>query len=194
MPFPRARKRGERPEEAATEVVAETISAECQSLQRATLLQLQPQEFEVAQPAADAVSAASGWGEAAADATGEAVKQFAPPLLDEPLGIYVWINDNIVALFPYLFQIIIVLAEVGIGLMLIGGLLTAPAAVVSLGLSIMFLIGAMAGKEILWFMIVSIVMIGGAGRAFGLDYWVMPWIKKIWNKIPIVEKPLPLHG
>ncbi len=172
--------------EAVTEVVAETIggvSVASASYPAAAAAA----GIDIAKPAADAVSAASGWGEAAADATGEAVKQFAPPLLDEPLGIYVWINDNIVALVPYLFQIIIVLAEVGIGLMLIGGLLTAPAAVVSLGLSIMFLIGAMAGKEILWFMIVSIVMIGGAGRAFGLDYWVMPWIKKIWNKIPIVK-------
>ncbi len=139
----------------------------------------------VASAVTDAVSAASG---AVVEATGEAVKQFAPPLLDEPLGIYVWINDNVVALAPYLFQLVIVAAEVGIGLLLIGGLFTAPAAVVSLGLSIMFLIGAMAGKEILWFMIVSIVMIGGAGRAFGLDYWVMPWFKRVWNKIPLVKK------
>jgi NADH dehydrogenase len=97
-------------------------------------------------------------------------------------------NENLVALAPYFFQIMITLAEVGIGLMFIGGLLTAPAAVVSLGLSIMFLIGALAGKEILWYMAVSIVMIGGAGRAFGLDYWVMPWIKKVWNKIPLAKK------
>ncbi len=142
----------------------------------------------VVQPVAEAVSAAStAVTGAVADATTEAVKQFAPPLLDKPLGIYVWINDHVVALAPYLFQLVIVAAEVGIGLLLIAGLFTAPAAVVSLGLSIMFLIGAMAGKEILWFMIVSIVMIGGAGRALGLDYWVMPWIKKVWNKIPIVK-------
>lgn len=118
----------------------------------------------------------------------ETVKQFAPPLLDEPLALFTWMNDNLVALAPYFFQIMITLAEVGIGLALIGGIFTAPAAVVSLGLSFMFLIGAMAGKEILWYMAVSIVMIGGAGRAFGLDYWVMPWIKKIWNKIPFVKK------
>jgi NADH dehydrogenase len=24
-------------------------------------------------------------------------------------------------------------------------------------------------------------MMGGAGRAFGLDHWVMPWLKKWWN-------------
>jgi NADH dehydrogenase len=154
----------------------------------------------------DAVSAASGAAEpvveavtsastavattvaSSADAVVETVKQFAPPLLDQPLGLYTWMNDNLVAAAPYFFQIIIVLAEVGIGLCFIGGLLTAPAAVVSLGLSFMFLIGALAGKEILWYMAVSIVMIGGAGRAFGLDYWVMPWLKKTWNKIPLAKK------
>lgn len=153
----------------------------------------------VAEPAAQAVSSASTWAEpaaeavgsastAAVEATGEAVKQFAPPLLKEPLGIYTWINETFVALAPYLFQVVIVLAEVGIGLAFIGGLFTFPAAIVSIGLSIMFLIGALAGKEILWYMAVSIVMLGGAGRAFGLDYWVMPYLKKIWNKTPIAKK------
>ena len=150
-------------------------------------------------PATEAVSSASTWAEpaveavgsastAAAEATGEAVKQFAPPLLSEPLGIYTWINETFVAMAPYLFQVVIVLAEVGIGLAFIGGLFTFPAAIVSIGLSIMFLIGALAGKEILWYMAVSIVMLGGAGRAFGLDYWVMPYLKKIWNKTPIAKK------
>lgn len=147
----------------------------------------------------DAVSAASavvaGGAEAvantatqAATVVTETVKQFAPPLLSQPLGLFTWMNDNLVALAPYFFQIMITLSEVGIGLALIAGLLTAPAAVVSLGLSTMFLIGALAGKEILWYMAVSIVMIGGAGRAFGLDYWVMPWIKKTWNKIPFAKR------
>lgn len=135
-----------------------------------------------------AVSSASTAVAGNAEAVGEAVKQFAPPLLKEPLALFTWINDNFVALAPYLFQIMITLSEVGIGLALIAGLFTAPAAVVSLGLSIMFLIGALAGKEILWFMAVSIAMIGGAGRAFGLDYWVMPWIKKTWNKFPLAKK------
>ena len=153
----------------------------------------------VAPAATEAVSSASTWAEpvvetvagastAAAEATGEAVKQFAPPLLSEPLGIYTWINETFVAMAPYFFQVVIVLAEVGIGLAFIGGLFTFPAAIVSIGLSIMFLIGALAGKEILWYMAVSIVMLGGAGRAFGLDYWVMPFLKKIWNKIPIAKK------
>jgi NADH dehydrogenase len=147
-------------------------------------------------PATEAVSSASTWVEPAADAVGsasvaaagDAAQQFAPPLLSEPLGIYNWINETFVAMAPYFFQVVIVLAEVAIGLALIAGLFTFPAAIVSLGLSVMFLIGALAGKEILWYMAVSIVMLGGAGRAFGLDYWVMPYLKKVWNKIPIAKK------
>lgn len=122
------------------------------------------------------------------DVAVEAVKQFAPPLLSEPLAIFTWINDTFVAQAPYLFQLMIVLAEIGIGLALFAGLFTFPAAIVSLGLSVMFLIGALAGKEILWYMAVSIVMLGGAGKAFGLDYWVMPYIKKLWNKTPLAKK------
>jgi NADH dehydrogenase len=138
---------------------------------------------------ADAVGAASeAVVETVADVATETVSQFAPPLISQPLALYTWINDTFVAQFPYFFQIMIVLAEVGIGLCFVGGLFTFPAAIVSLGLSIMFLIGAMAGKEILWYMAVSIVMLGGAGRAFGLDYWVMPYLKKVWNKTPLAKK------
>ena len=147
---------------------------------------------------ADDVAAASeAWGDTAvetATAVTEAVKQFAPPVLEQPLAIYTWINEVFVAQAPYLFQIMIVLAEVGIGLCFLGGLFTFPAAVVSLGLSTMFLIGALAGKEIFWYMAVSIMMLGGAGRAFGLDYWVMPYLKKLWNKTPLAKKTYLFMG
>jgi NADH dehydrogenase len=148
--------------------------------------------------AADAVGAASeAWGEAVVETTAavaETVQQFAPPVLAEPLALYTWINEVFVAQAPYLFQVLIVLAEVGIGLCFIAGLFTFPAAVVSIGLSTMFLIGALAGKEIFWYMAVSIVMLGGAGRAFGLDYWVMPYLKKLWNKTPIAKKTYLFMG
>ena len=104
------------------------------------------------------------------------------PLLAQPLGMYTWLVDVLVSKAPFFFQAVIVLAEVAIGLALVGGLFTAVAAVVSIGLSLMFIIGAMAGKEVLWYIAASIVMIGGAGRAFGLDHWVMPWLQRQWNR------------
>lgn len=150
---------------AASDAVAAATTAATQAVASAS------------QAVVDAVSAASG-----------EVAQYAPPLLKEPLALYTWINNTFVAQAPYFFQVVIVLAEMAIGLMFLGGFLTFPAAIVSLGLSVMFLIGALAGTEILWYMAVSIVMLGGAGKAFGLDYWVMPWIKKIWNMTPLAKK------
>jgi len=44
------------------------------------------------------------------------------------------------------------------------------------------IIGAMAGREVLWYIAASLVMLGGAGRAFGLDHWVMPWLQRQWNR------------
>jgi NADH dehydrogenase len=136
-----------------------------------------------ASTAADATAAAS----AAAGASGGASSAGAA-LLSHPLGIYTWIVDAIVSKAPFFFQVLIVLAEVGIGLALIGGLFTFLAAIVSIGLSLMFLIGAMAGKEILWYIACSIVMLGGAGRGFGLDHWVMPWLQRRWNGTRLAQR------
>jgi NADH dehydrogenase len=124
-------------------------------------------------PAADATAAASA-------AASQAVTQV--PLLAHPLGIYTWLVDTIVSKAPFFFQVCIVLAEIAIGLALVGGLFTFVAAVVSIGLSLMFIIGAMAGTEVLWYIAAAIVMLGGAGRAFGLDHWVMPWLQRQWNR------------
>jgi NADH dehydrogenase len=133
--------------------------------------------------AVEATAAASEAGEYA-EAAGEAVAQVVTqvPLIAQPLGIYTWIVETFVSKAPFLFQVAIVLAEVAIGLALVGGLFTAVAAVVSIALSLMFIIGAMAGREVLWYIAASIVMIGGAGRAFGLDHWVMPWLQRQWNR------------
>ena len=109
--------------------------------------------------AASEAAGAAGGGAAAAATT--AVTQV--PLLAHPLGIYTWLVDNLVSKAPFFFQAVIVLAEIAIGLALVGGLFTAVAAVVSIGLSLMFIIGAMAGKEVLWYIAAAIVMIGGAG-------------------------------
>jgi NADH dehydrogenase len=40
----------------------------------------------------------------------------------------------------------------------------------------------MAGYDILWYVFASIALMGGAGGAFSLDYYVQPWIKKLWKK------------
>ena len=85
-------------------------------------------------------------------------------------------------------QIFIVVAEILIGLALIGGLFTTPAAAFSLVLQFMFLCttGLYLGNS--WMVFAGVVVLIGAGRSLGLDYYAMPAIKKWWKKLPFVRK------
>ena len=111
------------------------------------------------------------------------VAQYWPePLLEKPLGIYEWFQNAIIAPNHYLFQLALVLMEIAIGLALIAGLFTVLASLGSLFLCANFIVSAMAGSEISWHIFAALALLGGAGRAFGLDYYVMPWLKKWWSK------------
>ena len=79
------------------------------------------------------------------------------------------------------FQIVITLAEVVIGLLLLGGAFTFPAAVVSLGLLGMFVTSTGLYLSTWWMAFASIVCLGGAGRAFGMDYYLVPWYSRVWE-------------
>jgi NADH dehydrogenase len=99
---------------------------------------------------------------------------------------------NILKPFGFQFQVMIVLAEIGIGLAIIAGLFTFLASAASVFLCINFILSAMAGIEILWFIFGGIALMGGAGRAFGLDYFVMPWLAKRFSWIWL-GKPSPIY-
>ncbi|MEX2442391.1 MAG: NAD(P)/FAD-dependent oxidoreductase [Alkalispirochaeta sp.] len=138
---------------------------------------------------ADAASAATEW-EGGAEAAGEAATAYGEPLI-EAIAPYTWFAENILSNVPalaFLLQAGVVAAQVAIGLALIGGLLTFPAAVVSIGFGLMFIASGWGNPELLWYIAASIVMLGGAGRGFGLDHWVMPWLKKWWNQRTIAKK------
>ena len=76
-------------------------------------------------------------------------------------------------------QRVVVLLEIGIGLCLIAGLFTFLASAASAFMTVNFIFSAMAGFDILWFTFGSVALMCGAGRTFGLDYYVMPWINKL---------------
>ncbi len=87
-------------------------------------------------------------------------------------------NDG-VAMF---FQIMVVLMEIGVGLLLISGFFNFPAAIVSTGLMIMFWTTTGIYQET-WFMLfASIAVMGGAGRAFGIDHYAVPYISNLWER------------
>ncbi|MDV4149521.1 FAD-dependent oxidoreductase [Clostridium sp. AL.422] len=122
----------------------------------------------------DATSGASA-------STGEAATEWATPILKEVPGWYASIMQVVmpnpeVAVW---FQRIVVLMEIGMGLCLIAGLFTFIFSAVSAGMVINFILCAMAGWDILWYFFGSIALMGGAGRTFGLDYYIMPWITRL---------------
>ncbi len=143
---------------------------------------------------ADATSAASGVvadavaGGAASAADSAAV--YAEPIM-QALGVYTWFAQTVLSSSPllaFLMQGTVVLAEIAIGLALIGGLFTVPAAVASIGLGIMFIASGWGSPELLWYLFAGIVMLGGAGRGIGLDHYVMPWLKRRWNATKLAKR------
>ena len=67
-----------------------------------------------------------------------------------------------------LFQTMVVIMEIGMGLALIVGLFTFLASAASAFMVCNFVLSAMAGWEILWYFFGSIALMSGAGRTFGL--------------------------
>lgn len=142
--------------------------------------------------AAGAVAATSAATAAAGTAAGPSqlafhnVWDWTNPILDPQAGFVHWFKktfmDGIFSYLPFqVFQSMIVFMELGIGLVLIGGFFTWFGAAASLALCLVFTLSGMFAWNQAWFFFAAIVMMGGAGRAFGLDYWTVPLIKKWWN-------------
>ena len=107
-------------------------------------------------------------------------------ILDPNFGLVTWFRgwfmDGIFSHINFAwFQVIIIMTELLVGLALFGGLFTWWAAVVSLGLCVIFTLSGMFSWGQLWFFFAAILMLGGGGRAFGLDSWVVPFFKRWWN-------------
>ena len=98
--------------------------------------------------------------------------------------------NNSVQLF---MQGFIVVAEILIGLALIGGLFTTPATAFSLVLQFMFICTTGLYLGTFWMIFAAIAVLIGAGRSFGLDYYFMPYLKKKWKKLPLVRRLYIYH-
>ena len=94
---------------------------------------------------------------------------------------YAWIADTIIIPNALLFQVLIVLTEIGLGIAFITGTFTFLAAIVSLGMNINFLLSTGLYPENWWFIPASLAMLGGAGRAFGVDHYLIPYLMRQWR-------------
>ncbi|WP_238885635.1 NAD(P)/FAD-dependent oxidoreductase [Clostridium sp. YIM B02551] len=128
-------------------------------------------------------AATSGASEATSDTANSAAATVTPILSHVPTFyaaiMKIFIPTPEVAVW---FQRIVVITELGIGLCLIAGLFTFLASGASIFLVCNFVLSAMTGWDTLWYIFAGIALMQGAGRTFGLDYFVMPWIsEKVGN-------------
>lgn len=96
-------------------------------------------------------------------------------------GWYAAIAEKIIMPNALFFQKVIVITEIGLGLAFIFGVFTFIAAIVSIGMHLNFALGAglpqANGLPDLWWIVASFAMFAGAGRAFGVDYYLMPFLR-----------------
>lgn len=161
---------------------------------------------------ADAVSSATGAATDAAAAVGHVLMNFdflglvkvifvtGTELATSTLSDYAfkldipimnWFVETLILPFNNVqigMQIFIVVAEILVGLALVGGLFTTPAAAFSLILQFMFVCTTGLYLGTFWMIFAAIAVLIGGGRTLGLDYYVMPALKKAWKKIPLVRK------
>jgi NADH dehydrogenase len=156
----------------------------------------------VVQGAADAVTAASGAAAEVATQATEAAMQlpgifqwvvdhkpagYGEALVDAPKFV-VWIMNNWIAPIEVPVQIMMVIMEILIGLSFMGGLFTFPMAVISIVMTVAIALTGMADITMMWYFFGAIAILMGAGRTFGLDYYVIPWLKKRWIKTKLAGK------
>ncbi len=115
--------------------------------------------------------------------------KFQIPLMD-------WFVNTVILPNPGLalaMQIFIVVAEILIGLSMMGGLLTTLSSLVSLVLLFMFSATTGLFLSSFWMIFGAIALMFGAGKVFGLDYYVLPLLKKGWRNIGWVRRSYLYH-
>jgi len=98
-------------------------------------------------------------------------------------------NDSL----QIVMQIGIVVAEILIGLALIGGLFTFISSAASLVLQAMFILTTGLYLSTFWMIFAAIAVLIGGGSTLGLDYYAIPALKRGWGKLKFVRKWYVYH-
>lgn len=140
--------------------------------------------------ATETVSAASG----AAEATTEAAHQIfslSYAYGEEPMQVLKEMPDWFAAIMKFMIpnqdvalfmQKFMTVVEIAIGLALIAGAFVWLVSAITASFVVMFSLSGMFYWVNIWFIPVAIALMGGAGRSFGLDYWIMPWLGQFLDK------------
>ncbi|MFA5528197.1 MAG: FAD-dependent oxidoreductase [Peptostreptococcales bacterium] len=128
------------------------------------------------------VEGAAEWGAALP------VPGFIANLVEWSMDLVFYTPDGGFTGLATVFQTFMVLAEIAVGLALIGGLFTALASIASVAMGLMIWASGLAPYEMLWYIFGGVATIGGSGSTFGLDYYVLPYLKERWGKCKFVKK------
>lgn len=140
-----------------------------------------------ASAATEATSAASGATTATTEVAAEQIFGLSYAYGEQPMQVLKEMPDWFATIMEFLIpnqdvalfmQKFMTILEIGIGLALIAGLFVWLVSAVTASFVVMFSLSGMFYWVNVWFIPVSIALMGGAGRSLGLDYWVMPWLGK----------------
>ena len=149
--------------------------------------------FLIPAPVVDGATAATAVAPAAGAAPVEVwvalpVPGFIEKIVKWSMDTFFYTGDGGYTALAAIFQTGMVIAEILVGLMLIVGLFSALASLMSIAMGIMIWTSGMAPAEMLWYISAGIALIGGSGSTFGMDYYVLPIFKKYWKSIGWVKK------
>lgn len=152
---------------------------------------LQEEVTSAASGAAEATTAASGVAETS-EAVAEQIFSLNYVYGEEPMLVFDSMPNWFASIMEFMMpnqdvalfmQKMMSIVELGIGLALIAGLFTFLVSGLTVVLVAMFCLSGMFVWVNMWFIPVAIALMMGAGRSFGLDYWVMPWLGKFFDKL-----------
>jgi NADH dehydrogenase len=132
--------------------------------------------------------AANNAGTGTEAVAGLPVPGFIASMVDWSMNAFFYNADGGFTQLAQVFQTAMVVGEILVGLALLAGLFTAVASIGSIAMGTMIWASGMAPVEMLWYLIAGFALIGGSGSVFGLDYYVLPVLKKAWKKIGFVKK------
>jgi len=116
------------------------------------------------------------------------VPQFITNIVDWSMDLVFYQPSGEFTSMATVFQTGMVIMEILVGLALIVGLFTMLSSVASILMGGMIWASGSAPVEMLWYMAAGVALIAGSGSTFGLDYYVLPWLKKHWKKQKFVRK------
>jgi NADH dehydrogenase len=144
---------------------------------------------QVVDGATAATAAAGGAAETAATWVAPLpVPDFIEKIMKWSMDTFFYTGDGGFTTLATVFQTGMVIAELLVGILLIVGLFSALASLMSIAMGMMIWTSGMAPTEMLWYLAAGVALIGGSGSTFGCDYYVLPVLKKYWKRIGFVKK------